>query len=915
MTMANLFNRFTKKTPSSDDVDPSVADSEHVGDDAEAGQTSEGHGDHKRGLFGRVVKKKGNSTGDDQLSSVVDESEPGAVLDRMNANTPFVLPEGMGYVIPVLPTKDPTFGGLSKRENKDPDKGNILNLINSDVINSVVTPDLLDDNALGFVPNTSTLERMNEYGILRNARYFYGVATADPDTGDVFVYLVPPKREESASGKIFDEIAQVSRGRLVLEDVVDFDLIAAMHEIFHAEGENHGADGVFYAMELNTEKVIEAKRAQTYPTSEALVQNLIEHFPEVLGDEDDDGVADGATTGAAVVGAATNAAKTDGDADTEVENDAVDADAADVDDTEVDVDAEGGSTVVTDADDDTAEASDSDDAEIADDAGVDTTNSTEEEVDAEDADDVADADGTDNADADDPNADDPYAVPFDDPSLDEAPFGVDPDDDYDAPFGDGVQVSDAQPAQTLPQDVVIQLQDMLANGNSLTNEQFSELMQAVTQSSEQLMDRIDIMEAEAEQRELARRGVYTPEDEGFDRDSINEGMLRRYDDSLDLYVDAAPFNSALGISPRQIYEIQSDIETPWLRDQLNRIAVDLNTRMVAVNQANAEERQRTYLALVTELANDITEQLAYDNDSTPWYGVHKSIEDDKEAARLQFVTMVDNRRKELREDYAQGRETYINSRMAQAGEDYDRLNTPQFNAKMAAVESELMTMYQTFGDELDQRFNMMRREEAKRRFNLGLTTVITSMGDMYAAHDKAEAELFDEAHKVIERYINEHREDDIKQAMVWEDKLAKDTRLQDAIDEYEIREEKILADAEDARERFNRQLDSEREMFNAQMQERDQMAKVAQQNADARIEEARSDARRAQDNADARIQEIEDHMKRSIQNAEDRALQAEANAEAFIEAERSERSVTIIILVVVAVVMMLAGVGLGYFVL
>lgn len=895
--MANLFDRFSKKKAGENTTDTTETDATASPDTADA-EAARGPKEGKRGLFGRVTGKKSATTNDDQLASVVDESEPGAVLERMSANTPFVLPASMGYVIPVLPTQDPSFGGLSKRQNKDSNKGNILNLINSDVINSVVTPDLLDDNALGFVPNERTLERMDEYSILRDARYFYGVATDDPDTGDVFVYLVPPKRESSSDGKIFDEVRQVAEGRLVLDDVVDFDLIAAMNEIFQAEGADYGAEGVFEAMELNTEVIVEAKRKGAYPSAEQLIENLIAHFPEVLGDVDDE----------------------DDDVDASDATDKVAAAAAAIDETRE-------LPVVEDEDED----EDEDDAEDVEDAADDVDTPAESEADVDAAEETAD-DTTDAAvlDEEDPFADfDPVEAGIVNPNdvLAQAsgssvwqgedvqsPFG-EPDEDEDAQGAGSMSVMAGTPAQVLTPELAAQLEQVLQGAGAMSAEQFDTLMQAVTQSSDQLMERINDMEAEAEAREMERRGVYMPQEEGFDRDSINEGLLRRYDDSLDLHIDAAPFQAALGIAPRQIYEIQSDIETQWLRDQLNRIAVDLNTKIVSVNQANAEERRRIYMALVTELVKDIADQMSYDREGMPWYQLHKAIESDKEAAREQFTTMVENRRKELREDYKQNRETYIQSRMAQAGDDFDRLNTPQHNAKLAAVETELLTMYQSFGDELDEKFVELRREEAKRRFNLGLSAIINSMNEMVEAHDAEEARLFDEAHEVIEHYIDEHRADDIKQAAVWEDKLARDNRLQEAIADFEAREAKILADGEAEAQRFREQLESQRARFNEQMAERDQMASVAQENAQARIDEARADATRARDNADARIAEFQAHMESSIDNAEKRALQAEANADAFIESERSERSVTIIILVVVALVMLLAGVGLGYFVL
>lgn len=113
------------------------------------------------------------------LSSVVSESAPGAAIDLMARNEAFVLPNGAGWVVLLLHTGSPAFGGLSLKQRGDEAKGSIIELIAGDQIQVVATARMLENDVLGIIPNEATLRRLNEYGILRDAAYAWGVISDD----------------------------------------------------------------------------------------------------------------------------------------------------------------------------------------------------------------------------------------------------------------------------------------------------------------------------------------------------------------------------------------------------------------------------------------------------------------------------------------------------------------------------------------------------------------------------------------------------------------------------------------------------------------------------------------------------------------------------------------------------------------
>ena len=145
------------------------------------------------------------------LSSVVKESAPGSAVDLLVQNTAFELPNRAGWVILLLPTADPAFGGLSAKQSGNSDKGSIVEQITADHIQVLVTARMLDEDVLGIIPTAQTVDRMGEFGILRSAPYFWGVVRVEDD-GSLAVDIV-----ETAT---YDQAAAVARGGLELAEAL-----------------------------------------------------------------------------------------------------------------------------------------------------------------------------------------------------------------------------------------------------------------------------------------------------------------------------------------------------------------------------------------------------------------------------------------------------------------------------------------------------------------------------------------------------------------------------------------------------------------------------------------------------------------------------------------------------------------------
>lgn len=113
------------------------------------------------------------------LSSVVKESTVGAAVALLRENEPFALPSGKSWIVLGLAVEG--IGGLSMKQKGDEAKGSIIELITADEITTVATLDMLELETFGIIPSTKSLGRMDEFSLLKNAKYLWVVLTQTPE--------------------------------------------------------------------------------------------------------------------------------------------------------------------------------------------------------------------------------------------------------------------------------------------------------------------------------------------------------------------------------------------------------------------------------------------------------------------------------------------------------------------------------------------------------------------------------------------------------------------------------------------------------------------------------------------------------------------------------------------------------------
>lgn len=174
-------------------------------------------------------KKKRKSKPNEMMASVISETVPQTAVDVLRQNHRFVLADNTSWAILVLPVDvDSPFGGLSKKNQRDEEKGQIIGLIEDDTIQTAMTPNMLVADVLGIIPSEQTIDRMKEYQILTTQKYFWGVVTTNEDRSELFV--------EYLKGPSFDDVVQIAEGQAELSALYPY--------VFRYTQDQAGNDGV-----------------------------------------------------------------------------------------------------------------------------------------------------------------------------------------------------------------------------------------------------------------------------------------------------------------------------------------------------------------------------------------------------------------------------------------------------------------------------------------------------------------------------------------------------------------------------------------------------------------------------------------------------------------------------------------------
>lgn len=877
---------FTKKDADAqvaEDTADVVADTsdETAADGAAAGDSTPKKGKEKRGKRAKPRRK------DEMLASVLTESEPGAAVDVMRQVKSFVLPKEVapngGYVVMVLPTAG-DFGGLSRKQNKDKDKGLIINLMQAGDIEIVITPALLDDDALGIIPEHDTLERMDEFTILRDARFMWGIAVPNQDDGSLMVFTVPPQREEDADGKLYETVAAISRGDLDITEVVNMQLVRGMIAIFDHDAEGYGEDGVIEAIDIVMEAYGIRRGKGSTPTTDDYMMVLYNSFPQIDPDYDPEAEAESEQESAS---------------EEETVSEAADETVAQTDD-QVAHDAETAPAVVAPAEDDS----------VGDDDVVPAGTSTKVDVDAAADDAVAQDTAEETVFNDEDVVDEPQQVTEDNDVVAE-----DDDDVADkAASTDSVAVQPAQ--QVLDVDALV----------AQITEQIRENSQAQVPEG---LSQADMDELIARQTTfLLENGLLGGGATGADQRIINQlghsieqstedldgAVVRNFlDDDLGLRLDTSMFdNTVYGQLPQlQLPDFTSNAQTPWLNDQLESLVRNINSELEADYMRRREILRNDYVKMLTADIESISREVSVKNPNSRYFPLQETADKARADMLRRQDQRVGARRQELSKNYEQRRREYVERRKDELGAEFDREHRADHDYAVRMAENDLQAQTESIYNAEIAHMNQKRRADAQQRYRLSQYQGLAFMESAIRQMHEDEAVSVRKAAKTVEEYIEKMAQDDIRHGEIMREQMDRDNRVSEVRDDAERQIDAARQHADTEIARYRKATDELREEHAKFIEDlnRDNAERIA--HADRQVAAVRAERDSDREHLETVRQRYEEKALAREQDAEERVKQAQADLDAYVASQKSDNTTLIMVMVVLSLVMLAAGVALG----
>lgn len=792
---------------------------------------------------GRLAFSEGegeNLTADARLASVVAESTPGAALDLLRQNTAFAFPDLDAFVVLVLPTTG-SFGGLSKRSRTE-DKGVLINLLDADNIHSLVTVELLEEDALGLIPDEESLQRMAEFSILVNAEYLYAVACEDIDTGGIRVFPVPVSDSDTAiHRKVFDQAVKISEGELRAAEIVDPAVVEAMLKVYRNPAADYGkgAQDLDKAVQVNSSFLVDQVYRDRYPSPGEVVANLAKAFPGVgieIGAVGRHRVPGVAGAGEAPISAADFADRLEADG------------------------AEG-----TDA----------------------PAEETEERTTTEDA-------MTDDAEL----AEDEVVVLAEDDDADEV--GAEPDfGDDDDTDDEGEQAGDAGPdlvpAQAAPR-AAPDTADLVQALREATEPQLrslrEELLSAMGSRGPVRLDEAPV--------------AVDPGSEFSYEEVLSSAQRRYLNSDLGLYVDVEAFRGRLGGPVPQVeLPAQGTTPWLGEQAQALVAALNSQLRKYHEDSMGQLYRRYLKLADVA-VASTNKEFDPRLNPDSPWGKTHATIEADRRTLEDRLSDNKLKAEEAVRAMWRSREQDFIDAATARARHEFSHRNATRIETEVRDAGESVILAASAISDKHMADLNALRATAARESLDHALSLILAELDEEFDTIQATEENMLKGVEATIRQYIDDHREEDLHQTSVLESKLASDKRYETALAQARAQIEDIQAGAEERIAAMRADMERRSQEHNEQLRIAGRTADLKLENSTEQLASLRAqlDAeRRARQDEVAHVQTMAQSTVESHLMAKQAAIEERDDMRGRLESRKTVQYAGVLMLVVVVAVL------------
>lgn len=305
--------------------------------------------------------------------------------------------------------------------------------------------------------------------------------------------------------------------------------------------------------------------------------------------------------------------------------------------------------------------------------------------------------------------------------------------------------------------------------------------------------------------------------ENVDADDFDRVLRRKlYSDELGLEITTEPFDSQF-MHGNEFVAFPEDRPEGWLNEQLNQMSKAANVELRQLHRDNLTRCRAQYFTLVSMFCGEISKILDYTDASTQFGKIYIDLLNQHQESVENIGLRIAEKKRTLEDDYEARVRNAADAASVQAAQEYRERHGRQHSDALYNIESTCREDLEDEKEDAIRRMNDMRRAEAAKRLDMGITSALKEVTDMYLKCLDEEKAAYAAKQQEMEQFLNDNREHEIARVNTLKEELAQSDRANAVMAEYAARMQ-ALRD----------QFDTQSKMMDAQIQriERERQAEL-----------------------------------------------------------------------------------------
>lgn len=305
--------------------------------------------------------------------------------------------------------------------------------------------------------------------------------------------------------------------------------------------------------------------------------------------------------------------------------------------------------------------------------------------------------------------------------------------------------------------------------------------------------------------------------ENVDADEFDRVLRRKlYSDELGLEITTEPFDSQF-MHGNEFVAFPEDRPDGWLNEQLNQMSKAANVELRQLHRDNLTRCRAQYFTLVSMFCGEISKILDYTDASTQFGKIYIDLLNQHQESVENIGLRIAEKKRTLEDDYEARVRNAADAASVQAAQEYRERHGRQHSDALYNIESTCREDLEDEKEDAIRRMNDMRRAEAAKRLDMGITSALKEVTDMYLKCLDEEKAAYAAKQQEMEQFLNDNREHEIARVNTLKEELAQSDRANAVMAEYAARMQ-ALRD----------QFDTQSKMMDAQIQriERERQAEL-----------------------------------------------------------------------------------------